>query len=80
MYVGTIISKEDAGGILILSCWHYRSPSRNMHALRRLNLECSLKIYVEIYEKLRIGVKLRDLRVSNCTLISFSLCISDCSG
>lgn len=54
--------------------------TRNMHALGRPELECSLKIYVEIYEKPRVNGIISVFPSPVCNLTCSSLCISDCVG
>lgn len=56
------------------------TASREMNALGRPDLECSLKIYVEIYEKPRVVAKLREIPVPKCDLHCYSVSISDCVG
>lgn len=51
-----------------------------MHALGRPDLECSLKIYVEIYVKTEVSDKFRVLPISKFNLDCVSLCDSDCVG
>lgn len=51
-----------------------------MHALGRPDLECSLKINVEIHVKTGVSVKFRVLPVPKFNLDCCSLCNSDCVG
>lgn len=54
--------------------------SRNMHALRRPDLECSLNIYAKIYVKTVVCDEFRVLHFTKFNLDCCSLCISDCVG
>lgn len=54
--------------------------SRNMHALGRPELECSLKIYVELYKYSCVSEKLSNSPHWECTLDCCSVCTSDCVG
>jgi hypothetical protein len=78
--IGYIGNRRTREGFALLLSWQYNSPSRNMHALRRLNLECSLKIYVEIYEESRVYDKCRVISFPGCNLDCYSVCTSDCVG
>lgn len=64
----------------MLAALLYAHSSRNMHALGRPELECPLKIYVEIYVKSRVSANIRGSPSSKLHLDSCKVRISDCVG
>lgn len=72
--------ERPVGGNLWLYCWYHCHSSRNMHALGRLDLDCSLNIYVEFYKKLPVRGVLYSVYISNPNSCSEFDCNSDCVG